>query len=137
MSNAPASYEALIAARDAGLITRLEFATAARRHHRQRYNVAAAHRRQATIERRLAQNLRSFTRTQRRNSTEQLTIDATGANGEPRRRYAEALLKLPTIEARLDAQAQAHSFMNATASAGRPSDALASTVNRILAGSAR
>lgn len=127
----------LIAARDAGWINNTEFARLARRDHRAQYDVRNAARAQATRARLLSQKVASFTRTQRRYSTEQLTIDATGANGSVRERYAEILLQLPDVESRLAAEAEAHSFMNATASAGRPSDALSTVVRRIVARSAR
>lgn len=52
----------------------------------------------------------------------------------PTARRARILLQLPTVEARREALAGMHRFLNATPDAGRPSDALLVVVNGMLAG---
>lgn len=133
-------YAALVAARNAlgngeGL-ERMEYVRALRAEHYDLYRPASYARRQYAPTRYQA-NATRFARRQRNLGTAQLTEDATGANGPVRARYATELLRLDTVEERLEAWADAHRFLNATADAGRPSDALRSGVNQVLRDRAR
>ena len=98
------------------------------------YRVSSAARYAATIARRYRTEATRWASLRRRYSTAELQAQADGRDGDVPARYATELLRLPTVEQRLEAWAGAHRFLNATADAGRPSDALRSTVNAMLAG---
>lgn len=133
-------YAELVARRDAlgegEGVERLEFVRAIRAQYPDLAR-AASRCRAAHAHVRYGRNLTSWARRQRNLSTAQLTEDATGAHGPVRARYATELLRLDTVEERLEAWADAHRFLNATADAGRPSDALRSGVNQVLRDRAR
>jgi hypothetical protein len=120
----------------AGLPPMLEVIRAMHRNHRaasDRSHACEAGRRAAV---RYQEAASRWAARQRRYSTEVLEADAAGERGEVEARYALELLRLGTVAERLAAWAGARRFLNATPDAGRPSDALRSTVNSMLAGHA-
>lgn len=133
-------YADLVARRDAlgegEGVERLEFVRAIRAQYPDLAR-AAGRARSAHAHVRYGRNLASWVRRQHGLGTAQLTEDATGAHGDVRARYARELLRLDTVEERQAAWADAHRFLNATADAGRPSDALRSGVNQVLRDRAR
>lgn len=133
-------YAELVTRRDAlgegEGVERLEFVRAIRAQYPDLAR-AAGRCRSAHAHVRYSRNLASWVRRQNSLGTAQLTEDATGAHGDVRARYARELLRLETVEERRAAWADAHRFLNATADAGRPSDALRSGVNQVLRDRAR
>lgn len=127
------TYADLVAVRDAGALNHLEYLRAMRAAGFYRYTrVASAARQQASASRRLSQRCQSFTRYNARFTDERLAADAAGANGEVEARYARILLRLSTVADRQQADRDSHYITNMTGA--RPSDALHSAVEGILAG---
>ena len=111
--------EALRIARDTG-------------HHLELRALLAARREDARIEAAARRGARTFEARQRLSTPwlEDIATDPTNTQA----RQARILLMLPTIDQRQAAQGGAHRYMNATADAGRYSDALLSVVHSMLAG---
>ena len=100
------------------------------------YRASIAARAAATDARRYRTAASRWATLPHRYSTAELEAQAAGRDGDVDARYATELLRLATVEQRLEAWGGARRFLNATADAGRPSDALRSTVNSMLAGHA-
>lgn len=131
---AETSYADLVAARDAGDLTNLDLCAGVRVcGHRAEHAAAMAAQRAEAEAARLADYAERAARLAEAYSTAALEADvATG--GEVSARRAAILLKLDTVEQRLEAVAGSNRFLNATPDAGRPSDALRTVVHSMLSG---
>lgn len=125
------TYAGLVAERDAGTLSNLDYLRAMRAAGLvQVTRVASAARRQASAARRVNDAATRSIRYNARFTDEALTADLNGSDVQAR--YARILLRLSTVADRQQAQADSHYISNVTGA--RPSDALDSAVQSILAG---